>query len=119
MIGYPEITNSFVKAKEKSVKVSVSDKSLLPHEKELYSNGLLSNITHKGSTSIWLECECQEPESLEYCNVYRPMGDKEIQYLVSEKVLPDTQPYQAIMKGPRGRIYADKYLNGMFTSNRF
>lgn len=108
-----EIAQAFAKAKENSVQVSVTDKSLLTHEKELYSNGLLSNVTHKGSSSIWLESECKELDNLEFCNVYRPMGDKEILYLVEHNQLPNTQPYQAIMKGPPGRIYADKYLNGL------
>jgi len=31
---------------------------------------------------------------------------------VKHGILPDTQPYQAIIAGPTGRWYANKYLNG-------
>eukprot|EP01090_Pellita_catalonica_P003365 TRINITY_DN13033_c0_g1_i1.p1 TRINITY_DN13033_c0_g1~~TRINITY_DN13033_c0_g1_i1.p1 ORF type:complete len:146 (-),score=23.99 TRINITY_DN13033_c0_g1_i1:297-671(-) len=45
-------------------------------------------------------------------NVYRPMGDKEVVFLVENQILPDTQPYQAIIEGQVGRWYANKYLTG-------
>jgi hypothetical protein len=44
--------------------------------------------------------------------VYRPMGDLEILFLVKNGALPNTQPYQAIIEGENGRLYAEKYLNG-------
>ena len=44
--------------------------------------------------------------------VYRPMGDKEFAYLSEHGLLPDTQPYQTIVEGESGRIYAEKYLRG-------
>ena len=54
-------------------------KNLLPHESDLLEKGLLQNITHKNSTSIWLEAlSC--PPSKGLTNVYRPMGDVEIIY---------------------------------------
>ena len=40
------------------------------------------------------------------------MGDAEVTYLWENKFLPDTQPYQAIIEGPVGRWYSNKYLNG-------
>jgi hypothetical protein len=40
------------------------------------------------------------------------MGDTEVTYLVENGVLPDTQPYQAIIEGENGRSYANKYLTG-------
>ena len=44
--------------------------------------------------------------------VYRPMGDPECLYLLEYGELPDTQPYQTIVEGPNGRVYAEKYLRG-------
>mmetsp|Transcript_37395 Transcript_37395/g.60890 ORF Transcript_37395/g.60890 Transcript_37395/m.60890 type:complete len:122 (+) Transcript_37395:3-368(+) len=44
--------------------------------------------------------------------VYRPMGDKEMGYLREQGTLPATQPYQTIVEGEGGRIYAEKYLRG-------
>ncbi|UJR24169.1 hypothetical protein I4U23_027135 [Adineta vaga] len=100
---------------EESVKNAVSIngylKRLLPHELELYENGQLFNITHDGSSSIWLETYSSIPLE-DKINVYRPMGDQEILYLIENNQLPSTQPYQAIIEGENGRIYANKYLNG-------
>lgn len=86
-------------------------KRLLPHEKKLILSGELKNITHNNSSSIWLETSSSKP-SIDYINVYRVMGDIELQYLMEHNNLPDTQPYQAIMEDEKGRIYAEKYLNG-------
>jgi len=87
-------------------------KKLLAHERSLYEKGLLYNVTHEGSSALWLEA----PSSLNLPEgktcVYRPMGDTEILYLVQNKVLPTTQPYQAIIEGQVGREYAAKYLTG-------
>ena len=109
---YEEIETLMQKALSKSVQISPTDKSLLSHEKELLKHDALQNITHRGSSSIWLEAKCSVPVHTDLCNVYRPMGDVEVVYLMEHGVLPDTQPYQAIMQGPAGRVYADKYLNG-------
>lgn len=40
------------------------------------------------------------------------MGDAEILFLLSENLLPSTQPYQAIIEGQVGLEYALKFLNG-------
>merc|ERR1712125_171433 len=40
------------------------------------------------------------------------MGDIEFEYLLSNNALPDTQPYQTIVRGEEGRVYAEKYLRG-------
>lgn len=84
---------------------------LLPHEQELLANGALRDVTHTGASSIWLEAGSTMP-ALGKTTVYRPMGDEEICYLVKHNQLPDTQPYQAIIEGPAGREYAEKYLSG-------
>jgi hypothetical protein len=84
---------------------------LLDHEKELLSAKLLKDITHTRSTSIWLHGESSTEE--ENCvNVYRVMGDKELLFLLQNKNLPNTQPYQAIVEGDEGRKYMEKFLSG-------
>jgi hypothetical protein len=85
-----------------------ASKRLLPHEKKLFASCELSNITHPGSSSIWLHAESSPPIDGK-TNVYRPMGDAEILFLVENNQLPDTQPYQTIVES---RDYAEKYLNG-------
>ncbi len=40
------------------------------------------------------------------------MGDAEMGHLLIHGVLPSSQPYQAIIEGDVGRIYAEKYLTG-------
>ena len=52
-------------------------KNLLIHEKELLKSGQLTNITHKGSSSIWLSCQSSKPEP-NMTLVYRVMGDNEL-----------------------------------------
>jgi hypothetical protein len=91
-------------------------KSLLPHERELFDSGNLQDTTHPGATAIYLEAPSSIPPSGK-TNVYRPMGDLEISYLVQNKQLPDTQPYQAIIEGEEGRAYSDKYLSGKKWTN--
>lgn len=86
-------------------------KRLLPHERTLYEAGQLLNVTHHGSSSIWLEAASGLP-SPDRTFVYRPMGDREVLYLVENGELPSTQPYQAIIEGEKGRSYANKYLTG-------
>lgn len=44
--------------------------------------------------------------------VYRPMGDTELLHLLHHCSLPDTQPYQTIVRDEQGRNYAEKYLRG-------
>ena len=98
--------------------VSISGwlKRLLPHERTLYESGQLLNITHHGSSSIWLEAASTIPEP-DRTLVYRPMGDIEVRFLVENGELPDTQPYQAIIEGENGRSYANKYLTGAKWTN--
>lgn len=86
-------------------------KNLLTHEKELLKCGQLTNITHFGSSSIWLSCPSSKSES-DKINVYRVMGDIELFFLIKNNNLPNTQEYQSIQKEEIGRIYAEKYLKG-------
>lgn len=94
-----------------AVSISGSLKRLLPHERALYESGELLNITHHGSSSIWLEAPSLVVPSGRTL-VYRPMGDLEVLYLMEHGELPNTQPYQAIIEGETGRSYANKYLTG-------
>ena len=41
------------------------------------------------------------------------MGDPELEYLLANGRLPDTQPYQTIVEGPVGRAYCEGYLHGL------
>eukprot|EP01112_Ceratiomyxa_fruticulosa_P014660 TRINITY_DN4213_c0_g4_i4.p1 TRINITY_DN4213_c0_g4~~TRINITY_DN4213_c0_g4_i4.p1 ORF type:complete len:174 (-),score=25.17 TRINITY_DN4213_c0_g4_i4:213-734(-) len=86
-------------------------KYLLPHEKDLLKNGDLENVSHEGASSLWLSGKCSEVTEGKAI-VYRVMGDIEFQYLLSNNVLPDTQPYQTIVEGQAGLEYCEKYLNG-------
>ena len=106
----------FQEAVDKAVPITGWLKRLLPHELALYNSGQLLNITHHGSSSMWLEAPSSSP-SEGRINVYRPMGDAEATYLVEHGELPDTQPYQAIIEGENGRLYANKYLTGMKFTN--
>ncbi|KYR02810.1 hypothetical protein DLAC_00275 [Tieghemostelium lacteum] len=110
------IHNDFEKAKEKADPITKYYKSLKPWEKELLDSGRLENITHHGATSVYLEAPSTIPTDGK-TNVYRPMGDIEIEYLVTNGLLPDTQPYQAIIQGSVGRNYANKYLTGKKWTN--
>lgn len=101
----------FEEALKKAVPINGWLKRLLPHELSLYNSGQLLNITHHGSSSIWLECPSSLPPAGQ-TNVYRPMGDREAIYLIEHGQLPDTQAYQAIIEGENGRLYANKYLSG-------
>ena len=88
-------------------------KALLPHEKELLASNQLQNVTHSGSSSIWLSTESTVlPADDDRTTIYRPMGDTETLYLVKNNKLPDTQPYQTIVEGENGREYCEKYLTG-------
>ena len=71
----------------------------------------LEDVTHQNSTSRWLEAEPSIPVEGKV-NVYRPMGDNELLFLLANNQLPSTQPYQAIIEGEEGRIYSNKYLSG-------
>jgi hypothetical protein len=86
-------------------------KLLTDYERILVSNGSLENQTHKGASAIWLKTVLSTPEN-DKTTVYRPMGDSETRYLVENGILPDTQPYQAIIEGENGYEYAFKYLSG-------
>lgn len=86
-------------------------RELKQHEKELVRSGLLKDATHEGASSIWLSAESTgDVEGM--TRLYRPMGDSEIEFLVSHGVLPPTQPYQTVVEGDVGREYAEKYLTG-------
>jgi len=98
---------------------------LLPHEKNLLETKQLEDITHTNSSSTWLWCRsstesilCQEGYQNNRSTddtkipVYRVMGDIEVAYLLKNNLLPDTQPYQAIVPGPDGRVYMEGYLKG-------
>lgn len=99
------------KATGRAVPIKGLMKNLLPHEKKLFENNQIENITHKGSSSIWLEAICLSPPKGK-TTVYRPMGDIEAIYLAENGLLPETQPYQAIIEGFIGFWYANKYLTG-------
>lgn len=101
----------FQNACTQSVPITSWLKRLLPDELTLYHSGDLQNITHHGSSSVWLESSSSVPRP-GHTNVYRPMGDIEVRYLLEYGELPDTQPYQAIIEGDSGRVYANKYLTG-------
>ena len=85
---------------------------LLSHEKTLLDEKQLKDITHTNSSSIWLHADSvlELPDLM--IAVYRVMGDVELLYLLNNGVLPDTQPYQAIVKDEDGRVYMEKYLKG-------
>ena len=85
----------FQEAVSEAVPITGWLKRLLPHELALYNSGELQNITHDGSSSIWLEAPSSSPPAGRI-NVYRPMGDTEATYLVEHGELPDTQPYQTL-----------------------
>jgi hypothetical protein len=84
---------------------------LLPHEKALLHAGALVDVTHRRASSTWLRADSSAVES-GFVSVFRPMGDLELLFLLQHSQLPTTQPYQAIIEGASGRIYAEKYLNG-------
>eukprot|EP01047_Picozoa_sp_COSAG01_P058167 COSAG01_NODE_6817_length_3485_cov_42.916716_1_plen_918_part_01 len=95
------------------LRVKVKGAKLLPHEEQLLRAGAIAETTHAGATSIWLTApSTQLTEGSPLCAVYRPMGDLELKHLLSNGVLPDTQPYQTIVEGEAGRRYAEKYLRG-------
>lgn len=93
-------------------KSKVKGLKLLAHELELVESGQLVDITHSGSSAIWLSKDSALLEDESMALVYRPMGDIECQHLLTSGTLPDTQPYQTIVEGKEGRIYAEKYLRG-------
>lgn len=103
---------SFAHAASTTVKCKVKGVKLLPHEQQLLDVGLLRDITHVGSSSIWLSAESTTPADESLTVVYRPMGDEECNHLLCHGTLPDTQPYQTIVEGIEGRVYAEKYLRG-------
>ena len=87
--------------------------ALMPHEKALLSNGLIRNATHKNASALRLSAPKMNDLNDTFTRVYRPMGDREIQHLMTTNQLPSTQPYQAIIEGDNGCAYAMKYLNGL------
>ena len=106
-------TVAVVKPLGKSIKL------LLAHERALLASGDLVNVTHEGSSSVWLHAESTPASALAdgMTLVYRPMGDAEVLHLLEHGGLPDSQPYQAIIEGAGGRVYSEKYLNGAKWTN--
>lgn len=86
-------------------------KELWPHEKEMVKQGLLKNITHEGSRHVIYEGTPAVTQDWEAV-VYRHMGDSELRFLLDENQLPDTQPYQTIVRGSEGLNYCKKYFGG-------
>ena len=84
---------------------------LLPHEKELLAAGSLRDVTHSRARADHLRAECR-PARDGWALLYRHMGDREAAFLMREGVLPDTQPYQTVVRGAEGRAYCEKYLFG-------
>jgi hypothetical protein len=101
----------FQEALNNAVPITGWLKRLLPHELALYNSGELQNITHHGSSSIWLEALSSSPPAGR-TNVYRPMVDREVTHLIEHGELPDGPSYQAIIEDENGRLYADKWLTG-------
>jgi len=93
-------------------KSKVKGLKLLSHEPALVQEGKLVDITHEGSSAIWLSAESSMPSDESLTLVYRPMSDNECAHLRVHGTLPDSQPYQTIVQGDEGRIYAEKYLRG-------
>ena len=95
-------------------------KELWKHEAELYMQDILKDITHDGSPNLWLSAASgisreetkEEERDFEDVLIYRHMGDKELDFLVKNNRLPDTQPYQTITRGEEGRAYCMSYLRG-------
>eukprot|EP00439_Symbiodinium_sp_Y106_P039898 s2022_g4.t2 len=106
---------------------------LWPHEKTLLQSGALSEISHRGASSILLQAlhlekerdlpekegleETAEREELEaereeLVSIFRHMTDKECSFLREHGILPDTQPYQTIVEGDEGFQYCKKYFCG-------
>ena len=108
---------------------------LWPHEKALLESGALTEISHKGASSVLLQAPqlgeqapeaeleafenmAQEDEarkaveSEEMVSIYRHMTDKECSYLRERGRLPDSQPYQTIVEGTEGFEYCKKYFCG-------
>lgn len=106
-------TTAAVKPLGKSIKL------LLAHERALLASGALVNVTHEGSSSVWLHAESTPSSALAsgMTLVYRPMGDAEVLHLLSAGCLPGSQPYQAIIEGACGRVYSEKYLHGSKWTN--
>ncbi|KAN0003162.1 hypothetical protein ACTFIZ_009313 [Dictyostelium cf. discoideum] len=110
-IIFKENEKEFLKSLERAEPIGKGLKYLKQYERELLDSGELKNITHRGSSSVWLEALSSIPTKGKI-NVYRPMGDIECKFLIDNGFLPDTQPYQAIIEGSNGRQYANKYLTG-------
>lgn len=85
---------------------------LLPHEEQALKSGSLVNVTHRNASSVYLEAASGEVTG-NACLVYRHMGDIEFAHLMNKHTLPDTQPYQTIVRGEEGRAYCESYLRGV------
>ncbi len=87
-------------------------KLLWPHELALLAQGALVNVTHPKASSVVLLAPCT-PVAQGRAKLFRPVGDDELRFLVEHGVLPSTQPYQAVIRGHGGRVYADKFVDGV------
>lgn len=88
-------------------------RELWPHEKAAFEAGLLLNVTHVNSPYLWCSAAAVEDDVPHgFVALYRHMGDVELRHLVEKGLLPDTQPYQTIVRGNEGRQYCLSYLRG-------
>jgi hypothetical protein len=87
-------------------------RELWPHEAALVKEGLLCDITHSGSPHVIFEATSLGTKDKEQCVVYRHMGDVELRFLLEHNALPESQPYQTIVRGEEGIRYCKKYFGG-------
>jgi hypothetical protein len=82
---------------------------LLKHEEDALRAGHLANVSHVGSSSVWLHSDSGTPgNGRTYC--YRHMGGLEFSHLLTQNQLPTTQPYQTLTRNEEGRVYCESYL---------
>ena len=89
---------------------AIVPRELLPHEAELVRQGVLRNVMHSNS-SAWI---FERPPTVDdqKCVCFRHMGDIELSFLLRTGQLPDTQPYQTLVRGEEGLAYCKKYFQG-------
>jgi hypothetical protein len=61
---------------------------LLPYEKEFVRRGIMTNVTHPGSSSAWLVAASRACIPASHTLVYRPMAGRELSFLMSAGNLP-------------------------------
>ena len=99
------LSATIAKLAAKAAPVGKALKRLLEHERALLESNQLINVTHLNATSVIFLAPCAIVDLSKHALVYRPMGDTEVQFLIANGQLPDTQPYQAIIEGHNGRLY--------------